>query len=502
MSPAAPLEAGDRMAATDSILWRIEHDPVLRSTVTAVSLLDRAPDHDRLRQRMLAATRRIPRLCQVVVDPPLGVGSPSWVSAPDFDVDYHLRRLRLASPASLQDALDFAAHQAMAGFDHTRPLWEFTVLEDVGEGAVLIQKFHHALTDGVGGVRLALELLDPTPSGVPSRAAAHAHRRPVAAPAPPEGGERPARPPLGRAVACGARLSRSVGGAVIGAARDPLGTAGSVLDDLRWSARLTAPVVRPLSPVMRRRSTRLAFAAFDVDLDRLKAAARMGRGSLNDAFVVAVAGGLRRYHEGCGRPVDALRITLPMSIRRESDPLTGNRFTPVRFVVPLVPTDPTALMPVVASLVRQWRDGPALGLADGLAVALNALPTPALSALFGSLLRNVDFVATNVPGLAAPAYLAGAQLLRQYAFAPPSGSAVNVALLSHVGNCCIGVNMDPAAVEEPELLVRSLQEGFGDVLALAGGAEAAVDAAVGARSSRAPEGRRPRVPGSAPAVHR
>jgi lactate dehydrogenase-like 2-hydroxyacid dehydrogenase len=92
------------------------------------------------------------------------------------------------------------------------------------------------------------------------------------------------------------------------------------------------------------------------------------------------------------------------------------------------------------------------------------LPSPAVTQVFGSMLRNVDFVATNVPGLPVPAYLAGAELLRQYAFAPPSGAALNVALLSHVGHCCIGVNIDRAAIADPDLLVSCLQEGFDEII--------------------------------------
>jgi hypothetical protein len=121
-------------------------------------------------------------------------------------------------------------------------------------------------------------------------------------------------------------------------------------------------------------------------------------------------------------------------------------------------------IPAISRLVREWREGPALGLTDALASVLNGLPSPAVTQVFGSMLRNVDFVATNVPGLPVPAYLAGAELLRQYAFAPPSGAALNVALLSHVGHCCIGVNIDRAAIADPDLLVSCLQEGFDEII--------------------------------------
>jgi len=43
-----------------------------------------------------------------------------------------------------------------------------------------------------------------------------------------------------------------------------------------------------------------------------------------------------------------------------------------------------------------------------------------------------------------------------------------VTLVSHGEICCIAVNLDPAAVTEPERFARCLTEGFAEVLALAG----------------------------------
>src|SRR5205085_10388880 len=57
--------------------------------------------------------------------------------------------------------LDLAAVVAMQGFDRARPLWEFHVVEDLADGrAALIQKIHHSITDGVGGIKLAMTMLD------------------------------------------------------------------------------------------------------------------------------------------------------------------------------------------------------------------------------------------------------------------------------------------------------------------------------------------------------
>ncbi len=442
-----PADRG--MSASDSILWRMERDPVLRSTVSALSVLDRPPDWNRLRDKLALASRRFPWLRQVVVGPPLGIGSPRWRATPDFDLDYHLRRVRLAGTGTLAEVLELAAREAMAAIDPTRPPWELTVVEGLGHGAAVIEKFHHAAIDGIGAMRLVAELLDPERD---VDRALETLAGPGAGPAPRTG--QLVRLPLGAL------------DAALRAARSPARSLHDALEALRWVGRLMAPVAEPLSPVLRARSTRLRFAAFDIDLDRLRAAGRNSGGTLNDAFVAAVVIGLRRYHEEHGQPVDRLRMTLPVSVRRPDDPPAGNRFVPVRLAVPTDPRPTRAVIEAVSTTVRDWREGPALGLTDAMADALNLLPTPVLARVFGAILRNVDFVATNVPGPTTPVYLAGAEILGQYAFAPPSGAAVNVALVSYRTSGCIGVNMDPAAVDDSAAMTAALREGFDAVVDL------------------------------------
>src|SRR5690242_15579907 len=124
----------------------------------------------------------------------------------------------------------------------------------------------------------------------------------------------------------------------------------------------------------------------------------------------------------------------------------------------------------LGTLARQWQDEPATALTDTLAGALNRLPDVAVTAVFGGMLKNIDFVCTNIPGFPAAVYIGGSALTREYAFAPPSGAAVNVALLSHAGTCCIAINSDLAAIPDPTVLTECLEEGFDEILSLASGA--------------------------------
>jgi hypothetical protein len=107
-----------------------------------------------------------------------------------------------------------------------------------------------------------------------------------------------------------------------------------------------------------------------------------------------------------------------------------------------------------------------LALSDTLAGVINRLPATASTALFGSMLKGIDFVTSNVPGPPVPVYLAGARLERQIAFGPMTGAATNLTLLSYVEDLNIGVNTDPRAVTEPDLFVDCLTDAFDEIIKL------------------------------------
>ena len=454
------------MGDSDGIMWTIERDPNLRSTITVVFLLDQAPDWVALRARLEETTHRIPRLRQRVVEVPLRLAPPRWVTAAGFDLDYHARRIVAPAPGALDRVLRLAEGLAGRAFDPQRPLWEAVLCEGLEGGrAALVLKLHHSVTDGVGGMRLLHYLVD-------------LERDPEApleltcAPEP----DRIGAPALAvdALVHTGLQLggsARSVlGSALHGlsafvsnpakAATDALELAGSV-------GRVLAPITSTLSPLMRDRSLRRRMEVLDFPLDRLRDAAHAAGGTLNDAFVAAVAGGMHRYHVAHGDPVPALRVTMPISTRGDDDPLGGNRIMPARFPLPVAIQDPAERIRRVGEACHSWQNEPALPITDALATLLEHLPGRLTTRVFGGMLEHIDFLTTNVPGSPVPLFLCGASVDRLWALAPTMGSAVNVALVSYAGTCGIGVVTALAAVPDAEVLLACLRDSFEEVLAQA-----------------------------------
>lgn len=453
------------MSDADALMWNIEKDPILRSTIVAVGVLDRAPDFDRLRRRLDRASISIPRLRQRVVSPPFRLGPPRWLHERGFDLDFHLRRVRLAAPADDRSLLELVAPIAQSSFDRARPLWEFTVVEGLTGGrAAAVMKVHHSVTDGVGGIDLLSQIVDiERDADEPA---------PLPEPPAPEALNTLAlmRDSLDHTTRRWLGISRRVPGAIVGGAvatvRDPLRAAVDAVETTRSIVRMLAPATAPLSSVLLTRGLGRRLDTLEVGLDDLRRAAKVVNGSVNDAFVAAVVGGLSRYHARHGVAVSELRMTLPINLRTASDGAGGNQFAPVRFAVPAAIEDPAARMTAIGTLVRGWRAEPALNLTSMLAGVLNRLPTATSTALFGGMLKCVDFVTSNVPGAPIPVYLGGARVEGFYAFAPPSGSALNVTLVSHCDLCCIGIVTDTAAVPDPDVLVDCLREGFAEIVGL------------------------------------
>jgi WS/DGAT/MGAT family acyltransferase len=359
--------------------------------------------------------------------------------------------------------VEFARSEAMTEFDPSRPLWSMTLVEGLeGDRAALVLKLHHSLTDGVGAVQLGFLLFETTPEPGPVDPAEEAVPEPV-----PSGPEL-TREALSRSVRSVASSALGGFGRIVPTAttlvRHPVRSSLDVLATASSLGRFVMPVSDTLSPIMRRRGLGRHLDMIEVDLDALKSAGAAVGSTLNDAFVASVTGGLRHYHARHETGVTNLRVTMPISMRRESDPVGGNRITLERFTVPAGEADPGTRVRMTGWQCRAARYEEALPLSDAVAGILNLLP----SGVIGSMLKHVDFVASDVPGVPVPLYLAGAPITGYYAFGPTTGAALNVTLVSYQGTCHVGCNIDTSAVPDPEVLMECLRQGFDEVLALAG----------------------------------
>lgn len=454
------------MRSSDAFAWEMEHDASLRSTIVTILLLDRSPDWEVLLDRLDRIGRSIPMFRQRVVDT-LPPAPARWEYDPDFDLDYHVRRVNAPQPGTFETVLEMARHAVMAEFDRARPMWEITLVEGLADGgAAVVCKLHHSMMDGIGGVQIAMRLFDVT------------EEPPDLGPLPPEPpGERSAlldgvRYSLRYDAALVRKVARStawsVPGAVLKAVPHPRRNVESFLGTAASVYRAVRPINHPASPLMTDRRLVRRLGVHEVPMPALREAAHLAGGTLNDAFVAGVTGGLRRYHARHGVEIGDLHVTMPISLRDAEDPIGGNRLTLMRFDLPVGEEDPAVRIVKVHDRTREMRAERSLPYTQMIAGGLNLLPRWYIA----TILRHVDFLASNVPGIPVPVYLGGARVRMQYPFGPTIGAAVNVTLMTYVDTCALGVNVDTGAIPDLDVFHACLIEGFDEVLALAAPAEA------------------------------
>ena len=471
----------DVLGPVDYLMHKGEANPRTRSGIMALELLDTTPDWERFRTRFDNASRRVLRLRQKVVVPTLPTASPRWVVDPDFNLDFHVRRVRVSEPGSLREVFDLAELLLQSPMDISRPLWTATLVEGLADGrAATLLHVSHAVTDGVGSVEMFAEIYDlerdpaprPTPPlPIPEDLTANDLMR--------QGFNR-----LPLAIVGG--VLGALSGAVSAAGRvvlEPASTVSGIVNYALSGVRVINRAAEP-SPLLRRRSLATRTEAIDIPLADLHRAAKAGGGSINDAYLAGVCGALRRYHEALGVPVSTLPMAVPVNLRAEADTTGGNQFTSVNLAAPVGTTDPVSRMQKIRAQMTQRRDEPAMNIIGSLAPVLSILPTPVLEGITGTVIGS-DVQASNVPVYPGDTYIAGAKILRQYGIGPLPGVAMMVVLISRGGWCTITARSDRAAVRDEALFAQCLLEGFNEILALAGDpAPQAVPASFAAKPAR------------------
>jgi diacylglycerol O-acyltransferase / wax synthase len=473
----------DRMGAFDAVMWGVEQDPLLRSVIVAMTVLDSEPDIDALIDRIDRMTRAVPKLRQRVVGNPVSLIPPRWEFDENFDITYHLKRYHVPADGTDRPLMRIAEQMGEQDFDRDRPLWEMALVQGWdGDRSAIILKLHHAITDGVGGMAMAASLFDLTraPGG-------------DLGPLPPEptGGVLglPGRIANGvqflgtSAVRRGRALAEGVVGVTSEAVSDPGRAAVEGAAFAQSAARLLAPASEPLSPLMHGRSLSVEMAVIKVPFATLRAASKKAGGTLNDAYMAAVAGGVATYHESHAAPCEYVRINMPVNMRTGEASEGGNRWVPARFPMPIDSGPAEDRIKRLSPILKQARSEPALVLSDTIYRLLTALPQSAATSISAGMMKGVDLAVTNVPGPPIALYAAGSEVQAIVPFAPKAGASANIGLMTYAGTAYVGLNIDTRAIPDPDSFIEHIRAGFDQVLAIA---DPDVRAVVGVHSGRPP----------------
>lgn len=460
------------MSGFESLMWELERDPQLSSAFANLTVFDRPPDRELFRARMERATLAVPRLRQRVSTSAAPWSHPGWIDDPDFDLDHHLRWVDLGGDADDRALYDLAATLMRQPFDRERPLWEFVTIEGLRDGrAAMLQRLHHTITDGEGGIRLSVQFLDferaPAPAGPAEQPTSPAGptaddggpQGPVSADAEPDDEDG------GRwqqwTSSLGDAASRVSGGATA------LPRRGSELTAMARSTIRQISVGSHRSPLWRDRSLQRWLGTMVLSLADVRTAAHELGGSVNDLFITGAASAAGRVHEAAGMPVDQLRVSMPVSTRHDRS-AGGNAFSPTQTLVPTGPMDASERFSAVHATLTAVKTERAIDALEGAANAASMLPSAALVRTGQHLADSVDFVCSNVRAAPFDLFIGGAFMQANYPLGPLAGTAFNLTTMSYRGWLFLGLVTDPAAVQDPEELLAELSTAYSELLRAGG----------------------------------
>ena len=381
-----------------------------------------------------------------------------WETDADFDLDWHVRPAALPGKADKAVLEKFVSDLASTALDHSRPLWQFHLVDNYQGGSVVLCRIHHCYADGLALVQVMLSLTDA--ARVPEKRAELAQawlKR-------DQGGViqrllEPTRAGLSKAMALGGK-ALGKGGELL---RDPALRAmlakegGEIARELAAALSLaddppTAFKAGPLGA-----SKHCAWAE-PLALADVKAIGKILRCTVNDVLLACAAGALRSYLLAIGEKVDGvtIRATVPVNLRPlEHAKKLGNHFGLVFLELPIGEANPLRRLERVAASMRELKRSRQAILTFGLLAAVGMAPVALQRIALELFSRKATTVATNVPGPQMPLYLAGRQVRELMFWVPQNGSiGMGLSILSYNGRVHFGLIADGKRVADPDAIVQ------------------------------------------------
>ena len=377
-------------------------------------------------------------------------GQWAWEDDDDLDLEHHFRLSALPRPGRVRELLALTSRLHGTPLDRTRPLWETHLIEGLEDGRFAVYtKIHHALLDGVSGLRLLERSLtydkDARDIGMPFAAL-------------PSRGKKP--------VESGGGLG-SLPGTLLHAGLDTLGMGPKVLGLAQQALRGTGmamPGQAPRSMLNVPITGSRRFAADAWEIDRIKKVAKKADATLNDVVLAMCSGALRDYLLSMHALPDSPLIAMtPVSLREKGDERTGNAVGSILADLGTHLDDPEQRLLTVKASMQRGKE---------VLRSMSQLQVSALSAVMMSpLLINqlmgapkfvrppFNVIISNVPGPRATMYWNGAELDGFYPLSiPTAGQALNITLVSYADKLQFGLTGCRRSLPHLQQLLHGLEE--------------------------------------------
>jgi WS/DGAT/MGAT family acyltransferase len=455
------------MSAEEALMWRVAADPWLDPSGALLVFTDQPVDRVRLVAKLAAGVVAIPRLAERVVESANPLATPHWRTDPHFDLESHVIERQVPAPGDHRAVLDLVARLQAEPFPDGRPPWLIVLITGLADGrGAMLSRVHHAVADGIGGLRMAEVYLDLERDAAPPPAvdlgAVLAERRAAEEPAEPADTVDVVLDALSGPF--GLLKSAAAEAALIGA--DPARaqrTGTDAIDTLRTVADQLVgdPYLDSTSELWTARSGQRYYLTARMPLDAAKAAAKRRGGTINDLYVTALADAAVAYHAERGAVPRSVAMSFVRSTR-EGTGLGGNAFVPVKVRAPGGDTTADARFVALQAAMAPGDEPDEPGL-DAVSALAGLIPTQVLTRLGRDQGRRIDIVTSNIRGAPVPIFIGGARVETAFPVGPVAGAACNATVMSYDGSLDIGIMVDPAAIDDPDRfgeLVQQVLDGY------------------------------------------
>ena len=387
-----------------------------------------------------------------------------WEEDDDFDLDLHLVRTALPGQGTTEDLKRCAGRMASTALDHSRPLWQFQVVDNYNGGQAMVARIHHCIADGIAliGVLLGMTSQDPLEDAPDPDAQA------PAAKGPSSDWDALLRP-ITSATVKALDTTADVAGKVLSAYNAMLNDPESLGQAAGEYARIATQVAKDAAAIalmdndtvtsLKGLPSGSKVVAWNepLPLDDVKAVGRALGCSVNDVLLASVAGAIRSYLVERGEDVEGceLRAMVPVNLR---DPKSwrelGNKFGLVPLLLPVGIESPIARVFEVRKRMNELKNSYTAVLTVGILGLVGMAPRQFQKQALDFLARKGTAVMTNVPGPQQPLYMAGARIRRMMVWVPQSGDiGVGVSILSYAGGVQFGLITDKRLCPETQRII-------------------------------------------------
>jgi len=437
----------------------------LKISIMDVSKIPGGWDYNKFRDSVASRLHLLPMFRWKALKVPFGLHHPVWVDDPEFDLDYHLRRIACPAPGDRKAFCELVSEVYAWPLDMTKPLWLCWVVEGLQNDEVaLVSLVHHAYADGSGAARLlervySISREEPEPvvqrPWVPERTPGKLELLARALIDLPRTWIK-SYPRIRQGMANVREMKKKY--AESGRELPP--TPGSAFSSGRDS---------PFN-IMVGRGRTFVFETFP--LDEIKAISKGAGVTINDLFVAATAGAYRKFMQSRGFNPDAgpLVTAIPVSKRPpvEEDDMIGNMTSSDYLAMPVHLADPAERLKAAAHAGNVMKEH--IKASEGADITTLLEVTPPL------FIRLMDWMVeykqgkfgvwgnaaiSNVPGPRQPLYLGAMQLKNWISMGMVAhGLGLNTTVWSYAGQFNLCILADKTLLPDGWELIGYFREAF------------------------------------------